>query len=30
VQLSYERAGEPTYGNLAIEEGDLQRRVGRD
>lgn len=29
LQLSYERAGEPTYGNLAIEEGDVQRRVGR-
>ncbi|MCW2952502.1 MAG: dihydrofolate reductase [Conexibacter sp.] len=30
LQLSYERAGEPTYGNLAIEEGEVQRRVGRD
>lgn len=30
LQLAYETAGEPTYGNLAIEEQDLQRLTGDD
>jgi dihydrofolate reductase len=30
VQLAYEMAGEPTYGNLAVDTGDLQRPAGRD
>jgi dihydrofolate reductase len=30
LQLTYETAGEPTYGNLAIETDDLQRLGGAD
>jgi dihydrofolate reductase len=30
LQLTYETAGEPTYGNLAIEADDLQRLAGDD
>jgi dihydrofolate reductase len=30
VQLSYETAGVPTYGNLAVEADDLQRLAGGD
>ena len=30
LQLAYETAGVPTYGNLAIEEQDLQRLTGDD
>jgi len=30
LQLSYEPAGEPEYGNLAIEADDLQRLAGGD
>jgi dihydrofolate reductase len=30
VQLRYEAAGVPTYGNLAVEGGDMQRLVGGD
>jgi hypothetical protein len=30
LQLTYETAGMPTYGNLAVETGDLQRPSGGD
>ena len=30
LQLAYETAGAPTYGNLAIEDDDLQRLTGDD
>ena len=30
LQLSYETAGKPTYGNLAVEADDLQRLAGSD
>ena len=30
LQIAYETAGAPTYGNLAIEEQDLQRLAGDD
>jgi hypothetical protein len=30
VQLSYDTAGAPTYGNLAIEGDDVQRLTGGD
>jgi dihydrofolate reductase len=30
LHLAYETAGEPTYGNLATETGDLERLIGAD
>jgi hypothetical protein len=30
LQLAYQTAGTPTYGNLAIEADDLQRLTGED
>jgi hypothetical protein len=30
IQLTYETAGEPTYGNLAIDTDDLQRLAEGD
>jgi hypothetical protein len=30
LQLTYETAGKPTYGNLAVDTDDLQRLAGGD